>query len=423
MKFTAAELDSKDNLKSFRSKFHIPKKADGSDVVYFAGNSLGLQPKSVREYVEQELKDWEIYGVEGHFAAKHPWLPYHEYLTKKTARIIGAKPVEVVNMNSLTVNLHLMMVSFYRPTKQRHKILIEGHAFPSDHYAVQSQIKFHGFNPADSLLEIFPRKGENYVRTEDILELIEREGKSIALVMLAGVNYYTGQAFEMEKITKAGHKKGCVVGFDLAHAAGNLVMNLHDWDVDFAVWCSYKYLNGGPGTVGGCFVHERHAFNFDLPQFCGWWGQDKAKRFLMEPEYFPITGVERWQLSNPPILQLASLRASLDIFEEASIENLRAKSEALTGYLENLIKEELTGCVEIITPDDKNQRGCQLSLRLKNNAREIHKKINEEGFICDWREPDVIRAAPVPLYNTFNDVYRFVEELKSETSKVKRQTC
>jgi kynureninase len=409
---TAAELDSKDKLKSFRSKFYIPKKADGNDVIYFAGNSLGLQPKTVREYVEQELLDWERLGVEGHNSAKHPWLPYHEFLTEKTARLVGAKPLEVVNMNTLTVNLHLMLVSFYRPTNQRHKILIEGHAFPSDHYAVQSQIKFHGFNPADSLLEIFPREGENYISTEDILELIEREGDSIALVMLAGVNYYTGQAFEFEKITKAGHKKDCIVGFDLAHAAGNLVMNLHEWDVDFAVWCTYKYMNSGPGGIAGCFVHEKYALNFDLPQFRGWWGHDKVTRFLMEPKYVPIPGVERWQLSNPPILQLASLRASLDIFDEAGIENLRTKSEALTGYLEELLKEELAEYIEIITPEDKNQRGCQLSLRIKKNAREIHRKINEEGIICDWREPDVIRAAPVPLYNTFEDVYKFVEALK-----------
>jgi kynureninase len=412
-------LDTKDSLSTFRSKFHIPKKADGSDVIYFAGNSLGLQPKNVREYVEQELLDWEKLGVEGHNSAKHPWLPYHEFLTEKTARLVGAKPLEVVNMNTLTVNLHLMLVSFYRPVKQRHKILIEGHAFPSDHYAVQSQIKFHGFNPEESLLEIFPREGENYIRTDDILELIEKEGESIALVMLAGVNYYTGQAFEFEKITKAGHSKGCVVGFDLAHAAGNLEMSLHDWDVDFAVWCTYKYMNAGPGAIAGCFVHEKHALDFDLPQFWGWWGHDKVTRFLMEPEYVPIPGVERWQLSNPPILQLASLRASLDIFDEAGIKNLRVKSIELTGYLEKLLKEELGEFVEIITPEDKNQRGCQLSLRLKNNAKEIHRKINEQGIICDWREPDVIRIAPTPLYNTFEDVYRFAEELNKH---MKRET-
>ncbi|RPI17999.1 MAG: kynureninase [Ignavibacteriae bacterium] len=406
------ELDEKDNLSSFRRKFFVPKKPDGSDVIYFAGNSLGLQPKTVREYVEQELKDWEIFGVEGHYAAKNPWMPYHEYLTEQTAALIGAKPMEVVNMNTLTVNLHLMLVSFYRPTKERHKILIEGHAFPSDHYALQSQIRFHGFNPAESLLEIFPREGENYLRTEDILELIKKEGSSIALIMFAGVNYYTGQAFEMDKITKAGHEKGCVVGFDLAHAAGNLVMALHDWDIDFAVWCSYKYMNGGPGAIAGCFVHEKHALNFDLPQLWGWWGHDKVTRFLMQPKYVPIPGVERWQLSNPPILQLASLRASLDIFEEAGINNLREKSEKLTGYAEDLLKENLGDKAEIITPEDKNQRGCQLSIRIIGDGRRIHEKINSEGVICDWREPDVIRIAPTPLYNTFADVYGFVEIIK-----------
>lgn len=410
-------FDENDDLVSFRSRFFIPKRSDGTDVIYFAGNSLGLQPKSVREYIEQELKDWEIFALEGHYKAKNPWLPYHEYLSDQTALLVGAKPMEVVNMNTLTVNLHLMLVSFYRPSKGRHKILIEGHAFPSDHYAIQSQIRFRGYNPDESLLEIFPRDGESYIRTNDILSLIEKEGDSIALIMFAGVNYYTGQAFEMEKITKAGHAKGCVVGFDLAHAAGNLVMNMHGWDIDFAVWCSYKYLNGGPGAIAGCFVHEKHALNFDLPQFWGWWGHDKVTRFLMEPKYIPIPGVERWQLSNPPILQLASLKASLDIFEEAGMENLREKSKKLTGYAEELLRKELPDNVKIITPESENQRGCQLSIMIKKVGREIHKKINEEGVICDWREPDVIRIAPAPLYNTFSDVYNFVEILKESLKR------
>lgn len=405
------QLDTNDKLKSYRDKFLIPKQKDGKDVIYLAGNSLGLQPKKVREYVEQELKDWETLGVEGHTQAKNPWLPYHEFLTEQTARLVGAKPEEVVNMNSLTTNLHLMLVSFYRPTKERHKILIETNAFPSDQYAVQSQIIFHGFEPSTSLIEMKPREGEDTIRTEDIEALIEREGESIALVMFAGVNYYTGQAFEFERITKAGHKKGCVIGFDLAHASGNLVMNLHDWNADFAVWCSYKYLNGGPGAIGGAFVHEKHLNDQSLPKFEGWWGHDKATRFLMASTYIPIPTVESWQLSNPPILQLASLRASLDIFDEAGIKNLRAKSEMLTGYLEYLINQKNDGSIEIITPKDINQRGCQLSLRTKSNGKEIHQRLNDSGIICDWREPDVIRAAPVPLYNTFDDVWKFAEIL------------
>ena len=313
-------------------------------------------------------------------------------------------------MNALTVNLHLMLVSFYRPTPERHKILIEGKAFPSDHYAFQSQIKFHGYHKI-SLVEINPREGETVIRTEDIEEYIEREGDSIALVMFSGVNYYSGQAFEMERIAKTGHKKGCIVGFDLAHAAGNLVMNLHDWEVDFAVWCSYKYLNGGPGAIAGCFVHENHITDSNIPKFLGWWGQDKETRFLMEHEFKPIPTVESWQLSNPPIFQLASLRASLDIFKEARMPALREKSEKLTGYMEYLIEQKCKGSIEIITPKDKNQRGCQLSLRTKHKGKKLHQKLIDNGVVCDWREPDVIRVAPVPLYNTFEDVFNFVEIL------------
>ncbi len=407
----AGELDSNDPLSSYRSKFFIPKHTDGSDVIYFAGNSLGLQPKSVREYVEQELKDWETMGVEGHMHAKHPWLPYHEFLTEQTARLVGAKPAEVVNMNSLTVNLHLMLVSFYRPTKSRNKILIEANAFPSDHYAVQSQIKFHGFDPAASLVELKPRAGEITLRTEDILDYIKKEGDSIALILLAGVNYYTGQAFDFEKITKAGHEAGCIVGFDHAHAAGNLVLNLHDWKVDFAVWCSYKYLNGGPGAIAGAFVHENHIRDMSIPKFWGWWGQNKATRFMMGHDFQPIPSVESWQLSNPPILQLAALKASLDIFDEAGIKSLRKKSENLTGYAEFLINKKNNGSINIITPKNPEERGCQLSLQALNNGKELHKKLFEKGVICDWREPDVIRIAPVPLYNTFEDISKFVEIL------------
>jgi kynureninase len=407
----ALELDKSDPLASYRSNFFIPKQPNGEDVIYFAGNSLGLQPKTVREYVEQEIKDWETLAVKGHMHAKHPWLPYHEFLTEQTAKIVGAKPIEVVNMNALTVNLHLMLVSFYRPTLNRHKILIEAKAFPSDHYAVQSQIRFHGLNPETSLVEMNPREGETTIRTEDIEEYLDKEGYSIALVMFAGVNYYTGQAFEMEQIAKAAHKKGCKCGFDLAHGAGNLVMNLHDWDIDFAVWCTYKYLNGGPGAVAGCFVHEKHITDNSIPKFLGWWGEDKDLRFMMELKFKPIPTVESWQLSNPPILQLASLKASLDIFDKAGMRALREKSEKLTGYMEYLIEEKNSGTIEIITPKDINQRGCQLSLRAKSNGKALHQKLLKSGVVCDWREPDVIRVAPVPLYNTFSDVYNFVEIL------------
>ncbi|HWA07049.1 MAG TPA: kynureninase [Ignavibacteria bacterium] len=409
----AMQLDSDDPLHSYRMKFHIPKTPAGKDVIYFAGNSLGLQPKTVREYVEQELLDWETMGVEGHMHAKHPWLPYHEFLTAQTAELVGALPEEVVNMNSLSVNLHLMMVSFYRPTKKRNKILIEANAFPSDHYAVQSQIKFHGYDPADCLIEMKPRDGEVIIRTEDIVERIEKEGDSIALIMFAGVNYYTGQAFEFEKITTAGHKKGCMVGFDLAHAAGNLKLELNNWECDFAVWCSYKYLNGGPGAIAGAFVHKKHLLDMTIPKFWGWWGQDKATRFLMDHDFRPIPTVESWQLSNPPILQLAALRASLDMFHEASMTALRAKSELLTGFAEYLINKNNNGNIEIITPGQVNERGCQLSIRAKQNGKALHAKLNAAGVICDWREPDVIRIAPVPLYNTFADVWDFVKILYS----------
>ena len=407
----AKELDSKDRLLPFRSKFHIPKHSGGNDVIYFAGNSLGLQPKTVREYVEQELKDWEVMGVEGHMHAKHPWLPYHEFLTEQTARLVGAKPPEVVNMNSLTVNLHLMLVSFYRPAKQKHKILIEANAFPSDHFALQSQIKFHGFNPAESLIEIKPREGEAILRNEDIIDYIYKEGDSIALIMFPGVNYYTGQVFDFENITKAGHEKGCIVGFDLAHAAGNLVLNLHEWNVDFAVWCSYKYLNGGPGAIGAAYVHEKHIRDMSIPKFWGWWGQNKATRFKMEHDFQPIPTIESWQLSNPPILQLAALKASLDIFDEAGIKALREKSEKLTSYAEFLINNNINKSIKIITPTQTAFRGCQLSLKTLSDGRELHKKLNKNGVICDWREPDVIRIAPVPLYNTFEDIYNFVKIL------------
>ena len=405
------ELDGNDALRKFRDKFFIPKQPGGEEAVYLAGNSLGLQPKSVIKYLEQELKDWENLAVEGHIHAKNPWLPYHEFLTDQTSRIIGAKPEEVVNMNSLTANLHLLFVSFYRPDSKRHKILIEANAFPSDHYAVQSQIKFHGFDVSKSLVEMKPRDGEDKIRTEDIEEYIDKEGDSTALVWFGGVNYYTGQAFDMNRITEAAHLKGCIAGFDLAHAAGNLEMNLHDWNTDFAVWCNYKYMNGGPGTIGGAFVHEKHIKDKTLPKFLGWWGHDKKTRFLMDHKYIPIPTAESWQLSNPPILQLAALKASLDIFDEAGIKLLRRKSIMLTSYLEFLIKEKRNPDIEIITPEEENERGCQLSLRVKKEGKKLYEKLIGKGVFCDWREPDVIRAAPVPLYNSFEDVWKFSEML------------
>ena len=407
----AAEMDTRDPLAKYRGQFHFPKAPDGSDYIYLCGHSLGLQPKDGRKYVDQVLHDWQLLGVEGHFQASSPWLPYHRFLTESTARLVGARSEEVVVMNSLTVNLHLLMVSFYRPSLHRHKIVIEASAFPSDQYAVKSQIQFHGFDPATSLIELTPRPSEFIIRHADIQTRIEREGDSIALIMLGGVNYATGQLFDMASITKAGHARGCVVAFDLAHAAGNVPLRLHDWGVDFAVWCSYKYLNGGPGCVAGCFVHERHAQAWTLPRFAGWWGHDEKTRFQMGPDFHPIAGAEGWQLSNPPILSMAALRASMDIFNEAGISNLRAKSVDLTGYLEFLLERNCPSRFEIITPRDPEWRGAQLSLRIPGHGREVCKRLLETGVICDWREPDILRVAPVPLYNSFQDVYRFVQTL------------
>ncbi len=405
-------LDDSDELRSFRERFLIPKSADGNEVIYFAGNSLGLQPKTVRSYIEQELLDWEQHAVEGHTKAKNPWMPYHEFLTPQTAMIAGALEEEVVNMNTLTANLHFMFVSFYRPDNIRKKILIEHKSFPSDYYAVESQIRFHGYDPKDCIIEANPRVGEDIIRTEDIEKIIDERGEEIALIWLGGVNYYTGQAFEFERITNAAHAKGITVGFDLAHAAGNLKLELHNWNVDFAAWCNYKYLNGGPGAIGGCFVHQRHLRDSSIPKFVGWWGHDKQSRFLMEHNFIPIPTAESWQVSNPPVFQLASLKASLDIFAEAGMQKLRDKSEGLTGYLEHLIESIHSDAIEIITPKNPEQRGCQLSLRIKNNGKSLFNELTKRNVICDWREPDVIRVAPVPLYNTFDDVWKFSEILK-----------
>jgi kynureninase len=405
----ASEMDARDPIAQYREQFFFPKAPDGSNAIYLCGHSLGLQPKRVREYLDQELKDWAELGVEGHFRGKNPWMPYHRLLAEQTARLVGAEPVEVVVMNSLTVNLHLMMVSFYRPTTTRHKIVVEGGAFPSDQYAVKSQIKFHGFDPATSLIELTPRQDEYTLRTDDILSLIDREGDAIALIMLGGVNYATGQAFDMQAITEAGHGKGCIVGFDLAHAAGNLHLKLHDWGPDFAVWCSYKYLNGGPGCIGGCFVHQRHARDFDVQRFAGWWGHDESTRFRMGPDFHPMPGADGWQVSNPSILSMAPLRASMDIFDEVGIELLRGKSKSLTNYAEALLDELRSDAFAIITPRDPEQRGAQLSLRILRGGREMCDKLTESSVLCDWREPDILRIAPVPLYNSYRDVHTFVQ--------------
>lgn len=412
VKANPEEMDAEDKLRHFRDRFYFPEAKGGVEPIYFTGNSLGLMPKTVKEYVCQELDDWARFAVDGHLEAKHPWLPYHEFLTEQMAAVIGAKLVETVVMNSLTVNLHLLMVSFYRPTAERYKIVIEKGAFPSDQYAVESQIRFHGYDPATALIELNPREGESTLRTDDIIETISREGSSIALVMLGGVNYYTGQAFDMKTITQTGHKIGAIVAFDLAHAAGNLELKMHDWDVDFACWCSYKYVNGGPGSVGGAFVHERHSKSFDLPRFAGWWGHDKKTRFLMGPEFKPLEGAEGWQLSNPPILQMAALRASLEIFEEAGISKLREKSIQLTGYLESLLDSVGDDRISVITPRDTEERGCQLSIRVSGGNRSLYEQLVSRGVFADWREPDVIRVAPVPLYNSFSDAAKFVAVLK-----------
>jgi kynureninase len=406
----ARQLDAKDPLGHFRARFHVPRHG-ASEAVYLSGNSLGLQPVTAAAYVEEVLEDWRRLAVRAHFEARHAWMPYHEYATEHMARLVGADPSEVVCMNSLTVNLHLMMVSFYRPTSGRHRILMETGAFPSDRYAVESQLRFHGYDPREALVLAAPRPGETSLRTEDVEALIERNADTLALVLLPGVQYYTGEVYDMERIAQAARSRGIVIGLDLAHAVGNVAVALHDWDVDFAVWCTYKYLNAGPGAVAGCFVHARHARDRERPRFAGWWGHDKATRFQMGPRFSPIPGAEGWQLSNPPILAFAPLLASLEIFSEAGMEALRYKSLQLSGFLEMLLKETLGEHVEILTPLAPAQRGCQLSVRLKREVtrgRALLPLLESRGVVCDWREPDVIRVAPVPLYNRFADVHDFV---------------
>lgn len=409
----ARERDRNDPLARWRGEFRIPPAPHGDDSLYFCGNSLGLQPRAARERIQEELDDWARLGVHGHLHARRPWMPYHENFAEPAARIAGARPLEVVQMNSLTVNLHLLMVSFYRPTTDRPAILIERPAFPSDRHAAESQIRFHGFDPERDLIEIGPRAGERSIRDEDLLELIEREGERINLVLLPGVQYATGQVFDMAAITDAAQQQGCRVGFDLAHAIGNIPLRLHDWGVDFAAWCSYKYLNGGPGAVAGCFVHERHARDFDLPRFAGWWGHDKTTRFEMGPEFHPMAGAEGWQLSNPPVLAMAPVLASLEIFDAVGMEALREKSVQLTGMLLEWLDARLGERVEVLTPRDPAHRGCQLSLRVhRGDGRAAFRALEDAGVVADWREPDVIRVAPVPLYNRFEDLYHFVHRLE-----------
>ena len=408
----AKKLDQNDELSSYRNRFHIPKDKFGNELIYMTGNSLGLQPKSTKDYINQELKDWANLGVEGHTDAKNPWLRYHEYLTDSMAKIVGAKHIEVVVMNTLTANLHLMMVSFYQPTKKRYKILIESDAFPSDKYAVESQLRHHGFDDKEGLVLWKPRKGQELLNYEDLESILEQQGESIALIMIGGVNYYTGQFFDLKRITELGHKYGCMVGFDCAHGAGNVELNLHDSGADFAVWCTYKYLNSGPGSLAGCFVHERHAYNKNLNRFTGWWSHNKETRFNMRHEFDVLPGAEGWQLSNPPILSMAAIKASLYIFNEIGIDKLVEKSKELTGYFEFLLKQLGEDTIRIITPTNPNEKGCQLSIQVKNADKTLHHKLTKAGVISDWREPDVIRCAPVPLYNSYQDVYHLVEKLK-----------
>ncbi|HEX4853184.1 kynureninase [Arenimonas sp.] len=410
----AQALDAADPLREFRARFHIPQH-HGADQAYFCGNSLGLQPRAVRAALVQELDDWAALGVEAHFRGKHPWMPYHAEVREGLASLVGALPSEVVAMNSLTANLHFLMVSFYRPTRERPAILIEAGAFPSDRYGVESQIRFHGFDPATDLIELAADEPGGTISMEAIERTLAEHGHRIALVLWPGVQYRTGQAFDLKRIVELAHARGCVVGFDLAHGAGNLKLALHDSGVDFAAWCHYKYCNAGPGAVAGAFVHERHAVS-DRPRFAGWWGHDQATRFKMGPEFRATPGAEGWQLSNPPILALAPLRVSLELFAEAGMDRLRAKSEMLTGHLEALIAARIANVVEVVTPADPARRGCQLSLRVqggRERGRALFEYLEARGIVGDWREPDVIRISPVPLYNRFTDLHRFVDAVES----------
>jgi kynureninase len=409
----ARHLDAADPLRFFRDKFLLPPRPDGAPQVYLCGHSLGLQPVGARALVEQELEDWARLGVEGHFRGKTPWYSYHETLRDAGARLAGALPHEVVFMNSLTVNLHLLMATFYRPSGSRRGILIDEPAFPSDHYAVQSQIRHHGLDPAECLLSARSRPGEHTLGTEDVEEILERRGAEIAVVWWNAVNFLTGQFFDLPLLTAAAHRQGCLVGLDLAHAIGNVPLSLHDWGVDFAVWCSYKYLNGGPGAVGGAFIHEKYGRNTALPRLAGWWGNDPATRFRMQlqPDFIPKEGADGWQVSNPPILSMAPLRASLALFDAAGMPALRQKSQRLTAYLLYLLDRLPAGRFEVITPRDPAQRGSQLSLLVHDRPQDLVKALEQAGVVCDFREPNVVRVAPVPLYNTYQDVWTFADVL------------
>jgi kynureninase len=407
----ADSMDAADPLNTYRDRFLLPQHPAGESAIYFLGNSLGLQPKTARAHVEKIMTEWEKWGVEAFSHGDTPWVQYSAKLCKSLTPIVGASPAEITLMNSLSVNMHLMFVSFYRPTTDRYKVLIEEKTFPSDHYAIKSQMRFHGIDPKDAIIEAKTRSNETSIRTADIEALIEEEGDSIALIWLGGVNYYSGQAFEIERITRVGHQKGCVVGYDLAHAVGNIPLNLHDWQVDFAVWCTYKYLNGGPAGPGGCFVHEKHESAEHLPRFEGWWGNRLETRFLMNPDFDPTPGAAGWEISCSSPLVLAPLEASLDLFDELTLEKLRAKSKSLTGYLEFLIDQLDSDQFSIITPREPDQRGCQLSIRTHDQGKVLFERLTKAGIFCDWREPDVIRVAPTPFYNTYDEVYRFVKIL------------
>ena len=404
------QADATDPLKQFRHRFHIPKE-NGKEVTYFTGNSLGLQPKSVKQYINQELEDWAELGVEGHFKAKTPWFSYHKIFPSLISNIVGALPEEVVVMNQLTVNLHLLLTSFYRHTKERYRIICEAKAFPSDQYAFESQVRLHGFDPEDAIIEVSPREGKQQISNEDIIETIEQYGKETAVVIFGGVNYYNGQVFDMKAITEASHKVGAFAGFDLAHAVGNIALQLHDWNADFACWCSYKYLNSGPGGVAGVFIHEKHARNTSLPRLAGWWGYEKDTRFQMKPGFQPIASAEGWQVSNAPVLSMAAHKASLDIFEEAGMDALITKSKLLTGYLFYLLdeinRESNEFAIDVITPKNENEHGCQVSMLVQKKGRELFELLMQNHIVADWREPNVIRIAPVPLYNRFEEVWLF----------------
>jgi kynureninase len=413
----ARSLDAADPLRAWRERFVLPQDEQGRELVYLCGHSLGAQPTLATDYVEEVMRDWRTLGVDGHFAARHSWIRYHERAAPALANLVGAEPGEVVAMNTLTVNLHLMLVSFYRPAGGRTALLIERPAFPSDRYAAEAQVRFHGLDPARDLIEIEPRPGEDCLRTEDVIATLEREGSRIATVLLPGVQYLTGQVLDVPAITAAARRAGCTVGWDLAHAIGNVPVALHDTGADFAVWCHYKYVNGGPGAVGGAFVHARHARRTDLPRFAGWWGHDRATRFRMDPDFVAMPGAEGWQLSNPPILALAPVVAALAHFESVGLAALRAKSVSLTGYLEDLVDARLGGRVTVLTPRDREARGAALSLRLecdRDRARAAFDGIRARGIVPDWREPGVIRAAPVPFYNGYEDAWCLVDALCAE---------